>query len=131
LVDHTGIDIIAFNKKLNKRIGISVKSRTRTKGTEKTFVNIFRRDDNDRQKIIESNKAFACGPWICVYVETANYAHIYLLSLDHYDEKNRPNPDNKTDTWKMGEKNKQEYDKDSDLNYIKILFDEKNWNCGD
>jgi hypothetical protein len=41
LVDHPGIDIVAFNKKLNKRIGISVKSRTRAKGTEKTEVNIF------------------------------------------------------------------------------------------
>jgi hypothetical protein len=125
LVDHTGIDIIAFNKKLNKRIGISVKSRTRREGTEKTFVNIFRSAHNDRQKIIESSKAFACEPWICVYIETTNYADIYLMSLDHYDTKYRSNPDNKNDTWKMGEKNKQEYEKDSNLKHIKIVFDEK------
>ena len=33
-VDHTGIDIIAYCPSRNKRLGITVKSRTRKRGTE-------------------------------------------------------------------------------------------------
>ena len=41
LVDHTGIDIIAFNKKTSKRIAVTVKSRTRNEGKEKDTVLVF------------------------------------------------------------------------------------------
>jgi hypothetical protein len=51
-----------------------------------------------------------------------------MMSLDHYDTKYRSNPDKKIDTWKMGEKNFQEYEKDAELKHIKIVFDVKNWN---
>ena len=71
LVDHTGIDIIAFNKKKNQRIGITVKSRTRNEGTEKDNVFVFRNNKNDRQKLLEACEAFACDPCIGVYVETS------------------------------------------------------------
>ena len=41
LVDHTGIDIIAYNPSTNQRFGITVRSRTRTAGKEENSVNIF------------------------------------------------------------------------------------------
>lgn len=65
IVDHTGIDIIGYNASTGKRIGITVKSRTRKKGQEASSVNIFsyRKGKNDRQKVIESCNAFACEPW--------------------------------------------------------------------
>jgi predicted AAA+ superfamily ATPase len=44
-VDHTGIDILARNPHTNELIGISVKSRSRNKGKEGTYVNI---DDRTR-----------------------------------------------------------------------------------
>jgi len=128
LVDHTGIDIIAFNKKKNQRIGITVKSRTRNEGTEKDNVFVFRNNKNDRQKLIEACEAFACDPWIGVYVETSQFADVYLLSLEHYDKKYRSNPINKTEGWKMNEKNQREYERDPDLMHIKIEFTQNNWN---
>ena len=53
LVDHTGIDIIAYNPLTRQRLGITVKSRTRTPGKEDTPVNIFsyRKGKDDRQKL--------------------------------------------------------------------------------
>lgn len=127
LVDHTGIDIVAYNKKMNKRIGITVKSRTRTEGTETTFVTIFKDNKTDREKVLEACSAFACEPWISVYIETSNAADISLLSLDHYDKTYSPRPDSKSNTWKMELKNKQKYEEDNDIKHIRIQFDLKKW----
>jgi len=70
IVDHTGIDIIAYNKLSEERLGITVKSRTRTPKTEDTPVNLFsyQRGKDEQQKLIEACKSFACEPWIAVYV---------------------------------------------------------------
>jgi Holliday junction resolvase-like predicted endonuclease len=127
LVDHTGIDIIAFNKRITKRIGITVKSRTRNEGAEEDAVTIFHNDNNERQKFSDACEAFACDPWFGVYVETLQFANLYLLSLEHYDKKYRLNPMNKTDNWKMKEKNQLEYEEDPDIKHIKIEFIPNHW----
>ena len=79
IVDHTGIDIIAYNLTTKKRIGISVKSRTRNSGTENDEVNIliYNKGKDDRKKLLDACKAFACEPWIAIYVETEKSANIY------------------------------------------------------
>jgi len=66
-VDHTGIDLIAYHRTSGKRIGITVKSRTRVAGTERDTVNIFKKSKNDRQKVLQACKDFACEPWIAIY----------------------------------------------------------------
>ena len=78
LIDHTGIDVVAYNHKTRRRLGLSVKSRTRDNGKEKEPVNIFK--ENDRKKIIDACNSFACEPWIAIYVETPNFAD--FCSLD-------------------------------------------------
>jgi len=40
-VDHAGIDITAYNPLTKQRLGITVKSRTRSVGKEETPVNVF------------------------------------------------------------------------------------------
>lgn len=129
LVDHTGIDIIAYNPLTGQRLGITVKSRTRNIGTEKTTVNIFsyRKGKNDRQKLLNACKAFACEPWIAVYVETSKSADIYLTSLKNYDEKYRGREDKVVDNWKMRKKYKEQYEKDLDVKHIAIEFHARNW----
>jgi len=126
IVDHTGIDIIAYNPFTKERMGITVKSRTRTVGKEDTSVNIFLNKKGDREKLIEACKSFGCKPWIAVYVETANFADLYLTSLENYDKKYRGR--GKTvDRWKMGKKWRAEYEKDPNVKHIRIEFDIKNW----
>jgi len=104
IVDHTGIDVLAYNSQTRKRLAISVKSRTRVKGTEATAVNIFsyQKGKNDRQKVLNACKAFEAEPWIAIYVESSYCADLFLLSLEHYDREYRASQKRLIDTWKMG-----------------------------
>lgn len=129
LVDHTGIDIIAYNPSIKRRFGITVKSRTRSIGTEETEVNIFsyQKEKNDRQKLLDACEAFACEPWIAVYVETLESADVYLTSLKNYDEKYRGREGKAVDGWKMRKKHREQYEKDFDVKNIRIEFRAINW----
>jgi len=129
IVDHTGVDIIAYNKKSGERLGITVKSRTRTKGKEKNSVNIFyyQKKKDDRKKLMDACSVFGCKPWIAVYVETTSDAEIYFTSLDHYLNKYQGGNKKAIDDWKMTNKHREEYEKDSEVKHIKIEFDQKNW----
>ena len=129
LVDHTGIDIIAYNPSIKRRFGITVKSRTRSIGKEETEVNIFsyQKEKNDRQKLLDACEAFACEPWIAVYVETLESADVYLTSLKNYDEKYRGREGKAVDGWKMRKKHREQYEKDFDVKNIRIEFRAINW----
>ena len=128
IVDHTGIDIVAYSPATRRRLGITVKSRTRTVGREESSVNIFsyQKGKDDRQKTIAACKAFACEPWIAIYVEATDQADIYLTSLENYDSSYRR--DGKAiDDWKMGPKYRGKYMADPLVKHIKITFAETNW----
>jgi hypothetical protein len=129
IVDHTGIDIIAYNPKTKRRLGITVKSRTRNIGKEKTKVNIFsyQKGKNDRQKLLNACNAFSCEPWIAVYVETSEFADVYLTSLKNYDDKYRGREGKAIDDWGMGKKNKEEYETDHNVKHIRIEFHATTW----
>lgn len=131
LVDHTGIDIIAYKKWSNNkeiRIGITVKSRTRTKGKESKCVDIFKNKKNDREKVNDACQAFACEAWIGVYVETEGNAYAYLTSLENYDKKYRGKTTTTKDDWKMTKHNLSKYEKDPEVKHIKIKFNTQEWN---
>jgi len=129
IVDHTGIDIIAYNPRTKERLGITVKSRTRNPGKEETPVNLFsyRKDKNDRQKLIDACQTFDCEPWIAVYVETTDHADLYLTSLKNYDAKYRGGKERVIDKWKMRSKNLAAYEKDNEVMHLHIKFESKNW----
>ena len=129
IVDHTGIDIVAYNSKTKERIGITVKSRTRNIGKESEAVNIFtqRNNKNDRKKLLDACEAFASEPYIGIYVETNEYADIFLTSLRNYDEKYRKNKNRLTDTWKMRKKDLLEYSNDPKIRHVKVDFNSKQW----
>ncbi len=127
LVDHTGIDIVAYNPSTNQRLGITVKSRTRNIGKEDGSVNIFFNRKGDRQRLLSACEFFACAPWIAVYVETSESADIYLTSLKNYDEKYRGREGKAIDDWKMKKKDKERYEKDANIKHIKIEFHATNW----
>lgn len=128
IVDHTGIDIVAYNPSTKQRLGITVKSRTRTIGREQSSVNIFsyQKGKNDRQKAIAACEAFACEPWLAVYVEATDQADIYLTSLENYDANYR-REGKAIDDWKMGPKYMEKYMADPLVKHIKIKFQKTNW----
>ena len=129
IVDHTGIDVLAYNPQNGKRLGISVKSRTRVKGTETEAVNIFsyQKGKSDRQKVLDACKAFAAEPWIAIYVESSYFVDLYLLSLKHYDQEYRGEKKHAIDTWKMGRKYRERYQADPKVWNIRMDFSESSW----
>ncbi|MBM4294593.1 MAG: hypothetical protein FJ126_06760 [Deltaproteobacteria bacterium] len=129
IVDHTGVDIIAYNPSNKQRLGITVKSRTRNIGKEEKHVNIFsyQKGKNDRQKLLSACEAFSCEPWIAIYVETSKSADIYLTSLNNYDKKYRNKIGKALDDWKMKERHKEIYRDDPEVKHIRIEFQEVSW----
>jgi len=129
IINHTGIDLIAYHKSTQQRLGISVKSRTRAAGTEDDSVNIFSNNgnNNDRQKVLDACKAFACEPWIAIYVETTKYAEVYITSIDNYDNKYRGKQGKAVDGWKMNADYRNKYEVDVFVKHIRLDFFSTNW----
>ena len=128
-IDHTGLDIIAYHPATKKRLGITVKSRTRNIGKENTNVNIlsYQKGKNDRQKLLNACRVFACEPYLAVYVEILNSADLYITSLAHYDKKYKLGEEHALDDWKMGKKYTEAYDKDPDVKHVRMDFHTTNW----
>lgn len=129
IVDHTGIDIIAYNKERDERLGITVKSRTRTPETEDSAVNVFsyQSGKDDRQQLIEACKSFACEPWIAIYVEASEHANLYLTSLENYNLKYSFKDQKKIDVWKMKKKDLVSYKEDPNIKSLKMDLRFSNW----
>jgi Holliday junction resolvase-like predicted endonuclease len=130
IVDHTGIDVIAYRPG-EERLGITVKSRTRLPGTESSGVYIFRKPQ-DRKKLEDACKAFACKPWIAIYVESEKTADLYLTSLANYDGKYRAQQSRKieklvTEGWRMTANEMEKYSADTQVRHIQIEFIDQNW----
>ena len=127
-IDHTGIDVIAYNPRTRQRLGITIKSRTRTEGSENASVSLFsyRNGKDDRKKALAACEAFGCDPWLAVYVEATDDADIFLTSLANYDAKYR-RPGAATDDWKMMPEQRREYAADRAIKHVRIIFDKHNW----
>src|SRR5688500_1635360 len=83
LVDHIGIDIIAYRVDVG-RIGISVKSRTQVLiKNEQRSVKLYSTNDD---KLEDVCRDFNLEPWIAVYVETEKGADLYMTTLKNYQE---------------------------------------------
>ncbi|MGA2902424.1 MAG: hypothetical protein ABSD98_01225 [Candidatus Korobacteraceae bacterium] len=127
IVDHTGMDIVAYYPPTEQRLGITVKSRLRTDGATTEGVYVFREAKEDRRKLLEACKAFGCEPWIAVYVEHGDGADLFLTSLDNYDGKYRSTEKRAIDVWGMTQKHIVAYEKDSEVRYIHMDFRRHHW----
>ena len=127
LADHTGLDVIAYHPTTKKRLGITVKSRTRNSDKKNDSVNLLSKRKEDRKKLEAACRAFACEPYFAVYVETRDSADLYLTSLAHYDQKYRAREDRVIDDWKMGKQYIKAYDKDPEVKHVHMVFSTTNW----
>jgi hypothetical protein len=127
-VDHTGVEIIAYDPRRHRRLGITVKSRTRTSGTENSSVNVFsyQNGKDDRQKALSACEAFGCKPWVAIYVETTDRADVFLTALANYDAKYR-RTGRAVDDWKMGPKDREKYASDPAVKHVGIVFEGRRW----
>ncbi len=80
LVDYTGIDIVSYSKSKDERIGVSVKSRTRKKGTEEEKITV---PSKNVPKIKHACNYFDCKPYFgCVIDKNfPQIINIYLIPL--------------------------------------------------
>jgi len=127
VVDHTGMDVIAYHPPSKQRLGITVKSRTRMQGTETDSVNIFEKAKNDRQKLLDACEAFSCEPWIGVYAECDTCADLFLTSLENCDRKYGARGENTAYRWRMTAMLVKEYESDPEVRHIRFDFRAENW----
>jgi hypothetical protein len=64
---------------------------------------------------------------IGVYVETTNYADLFLTSLKNFEEKHLKNPEKKLITWKMRPKDLEAYGRDSQVMHLRLNFGCEQW----
>ena len=129
MVDHPGLDVIAYHPAMKQRLGITVKSRTRTAGAENSSVNLmsYSKGKDDRQKLLDACKAFSCEPYLAIYIETSDSSDLFLTSLENYDKKYRSKEWKTLDDWKMGETFFLQYDNDDEVRHVHMIFDRNNW----
>lgn len=127
IIDHTGMDLIAYRASPKQRLGITVKTRIKILGKEAESVYVFREANQDREKLLAACKAFECEPWIAVYVECADTADLFLTSLANYNKKYRSKEKRLIDAWKMTAEQKLAYRRDRNVKHIGIEFKAQNW----
>ena len=126
IVDHTGIDIVAYNPANKQRLGISVKARTRFPGTETSDVRLFA-EVSDRKKLLDACAAFGCDPWLAVYVEATDGGDLYLTSLEVFDSIYTALAGRPCRAWRMTSRYTNAYSENANVCHVKISFDACNW----
>ena len=121
-VDHTGIDLIARNPVNNELMGISVKSRSRNIGTEKSHLNI---PNDNFEKVDKACKAFGCVPYFAILVDGEKSISIFILSQDKLRELFPPGKS--VSVWKMGDVYLEKYKSDKDIIIIEFAYETLNW----
>jgi Holliday junction resolvase-like predicted endonuclease len=121
-VDHTGIDLIARNPHTNEVMGISVKSRTRTRGTEAGCVNV-RADEFD--KVQEACRAFGCRPYFAVVIDAGSIIRVFITSLAHFVELCPPTK--AASYWRMSEHHLALYEADPQVMTFQLSTETRRW----
>jgi len=120
-IDHTGIDIFAKHPKRNERLGISVKSRSRTAGKEEASILIERKQFERAKKACE---AFDCVPYFSIFVDAADAFRLYLLPMSKLEDQLGTN---KTVNWKMTAKSMAAYRADRAIALLELRASEPSW----
>lgn len=121
LVDHTGIDIIANNPHTNEIMGISVKSRSRNEGSERTSVMI---PNEQYEKVEKACLAFGCSPYFAIVVDAGSKLKAFILRMEHL--KNMFSA-TKTTSWKMNEKWTTVYENDPEIKSFEFKHKTNQW----
>ena len=122
-VDHTGIDLIATNPKTKERMGISVKSRTRTEGTEKDFVRIPAGDFN---KIKDACENFGgLQPYFAVVVDAGDMIRVFITSVAYASQLYPRTPAGSG--WRMSPAHLAKYASDSEVMMFELRTKTKQW----
>ena len=121
-VDHTGIDLIARNPHTVEVMGISVKSRTRTRVKEEDSITI---PSGNFEKATAACRAFGCIPYFAVVVDAAEVIRVFLLQMDHFL---RICPVKERGAyWQVSNKYLDQYMSDPEIKIFELRTSTKSW----
>ncbi|MGA7564218.1 MAG: hypothetical protein WBW55_13510 [Desulfobaccales bacterium] len=121
-VDHTGIDIIARNPHTREVMGVSVKSRTRSEGSEEEYVSI---PNDNFTKAQAACDAFGCVPYFAIVVDAGNTIRGFILPMSHLLELF---PRGRTASgWKMTKPYLEKYSRDPEIKSFVFKTDTTTW----
>lgn len=122
LIDHTGVDLLARNPFTRELMGISVKSRSRYRGTENDAVSL---PTSDFEKVDAACKAFGCFPYYAIVVDGGSWIRLFLVSLAHL--KNIAKPGKGKIHWGMNPKNIEQYRVDPEIKSVELGLTSVSW----
>jgi len=122
LVDHTGIDIIARNPHTDEVMGISVKSRSRTEGSETEYVTL---PNGNFDKVEAACRAFGCEPYFAIVVDVGTTIRGFILPMTHLLD---IFPKRKVGSgWKMRPKYLEQYAQDPKIKSFEFETQTTHW----
>jgi Holliday junction resolvase-like predicted endonuclease len=113
-VDHTGIDIIARHPRSREVLGISVKSRSRAPGTERSSLNI---QNDEFLKVKQACHAFKCVPYFALVIDAGVITQAFLLPMKRLRSLC---PGRRVTVWQMGDSHLRKYYADPSITVIEL-----------
>ena len=120
-IDHTGIDLLANNCRTGELMGISVKSRSRLRGTES--VSLTWKKDHD--KVNAACQAFRCTPYYALVVDAADKIRMFIVSKERLIKIAPPGRTNMY--WGMTRKHLEQYKTDPQIRYVELTISGESW----
>ena len=121
-LDHTGIDLLARNRHTQELMGISVKSRSRKRGTATEAVSW---SISDFVKAEAACREFKCSPWYAVVVDGCDWIKMFLTSLEHLNTHARFGPERVN--WCMTDAHIDKYRRDPEIRWVEWRIDGWRW----
>lgn len=121
-VDHVGLDLLARNPHTNELMGLSVKSRSRTSGTERTLVSIGR---DHIEKLETACVSFGCAPYLAVVVDAADAIVVYLVRSKHFAEHLASATEGLY--WSMSDSARKRYETDPNVYSFRLVTETRRW----
>jgi Holliday junction resolvase-like predicted endonuclease len=120
-IDHAGIDLIARHPTKKILLGISVKSRSRTPGTEATSLLIERAQFERAREVCEK---FLCEPYFALVIDAGGKVYLYILPMTILLAQLGGN---KTVNWKMSEAAMLTYRRNPEIMCVEMLYSQHSW----
>jgi hypothetical protein len=121
-VDHTGIDLLARNPHTDELMGISVKCRSRYRGTESESLSI---PTSDFEKVSAACVAFNCQPYFAIVVDGGGYVRLFLTTMSHL--RNVANTGKDRAHWGMTLKHIERYRSDDQIMSVELQVSAVKW----
>jgi Holliday junction resolvase-like predicted endonuclease len=121
-VNHTGIDLLARNRHTGELMGISVKSRSRFRGTETESLSV---STEEFKKVERACEAFGCQPYFAIVVDGGGWLRMFLTSMSHFRKVAKSGQERVH--WGMTKKHIERYRADAQIRSVELQISAVSW----